>query len=1195
LQFGHDVAVDVVHGIKCYAHFPLPHKMLLRPTLHRMFGNTCARFRSILRCMTEVGVDDKYTARSGQVVMTGVQALVRLPLDQHRRDAAAGLHTATLVTGYRGSPLGGLDLAFARAGDLVTQHHVHFMNGVNEDLAATAIYGSQLANTLPDPKYDGVLGMWYGKGPGVDRSGDAFRHANIAGVGRNGGVLAVAGDDPSAKSSTVPSASEFALLDAQMPILYPSSVQEVLEYGLYGFAMSRASGAWVSLKIVTNVADAYSTVTIRPDLRIVRPNLELDGRPWAHTQNPVLVAPGSITSERELGEERMWAAREFLAVNPLNTVVTDPADAWLGIVSAGKAYRDLRDAMQALGLDDHALAALGVRLLKLGAIHPLEAGVVRHFARGLREVLVVEEKRAFVELFLRDLLYGTADAPRIVGKRDEHGTALLPAHGELDAATVTRVLRARLLQRVSPDRLAPEPAGTAPRRLIPLTAGDARTPYFCSGCPHNRSTVVPEGSIAHGSVGCSTMAIWMDRGNENIVQMGGEGIQWVGAAPFTNTPHLFQNMGDGTFLHSGSLALRQAVAAGTNVTYKLLYNAAVAMTGGQAHDAEMSMPDIVRALQAEGVARVLVVSDDPKRHRRGLPKGVQAWHRDRVIEAQETLRAIPGVTVMVYDQPCAAELRRKRKRGLAPTPTHRIMINEAVCEGCGDCGAKSNCLSVQPVDTLLGRKTRIHQESCNLDASCTLGHCPAFVRITPKRGTQRTAPARPTLGNDLPEPARRVGTDVGILLAGIGGTGVVTVSQVLGMAARLSGTWSTGLDQTGLAQKGGSVISHVRLSAAPIEGGNLIGRAGTDVLLAFDPVAAAQDVNLARLDASRTVAVVNTAISPTGPMVRDVHAAAPDSQSLLARLGEATLAHSLVAIDAEHLSNALFGDHLMTNVILLGAAYQSGLLPLTAAAIEQAIEVNGAAVSTNLAAFRAGRAAVATPDAVHAAVQGSRHDTAGQPDLVQFCIDNLTAYQSAALAERFRSEVALVAAAEPAGRTELTTTVARNLHHLLAVKDEYEVARLHRSPQFLAAVEQQFGKGARIEYLLQPPGLRRFGLRGKVALRRTAAPAFGALRALKRTRGTVLDVFGRSAHRRLERGLAAEYLAQVHEALEVLRDQPHRYHDVVALLALADGVRGFDHVKERNVAEWRAASAATASGLRRATVPHGNPDTDTTD
>ncbi|MEY4175008.1 MAG: hypothetical protein RI900_2173 [Actinomycetota bacterium] len=1143
--------------------------------------------------MAEVGVDDKYTVRSGQVVMTGVQALVRLPFDQHRRDAAAGLRTATLVTGYRGSPLGGLDLAFAKAAELTAQHHVRFLNGVNEDLAATAIFGSQLANSLPDPKYDGVLGMWYGKGPGVDRSGDAFRHANIAGVGRNGGVLAVAGDDPSAKSSTVPSASEFALLDAQMPILYPSSVQEVLEYGLYGFAMSRVSGAWVSLKIVTNVADAYSTVTIRPDLAIVRPTLEIDGRPWAHTQNPVLVAPGSIASERELGDERMWAAREFIAANDLNVLVSDPADAWLGIVSAGKAYRDLRDALDALGLDDTALASLGVRLLKLGAIHPLEPGVVRRFARGLQEVLVVEEKRAFVELFLRDLLYGTTDAPRIVGKRDQHGQALLPAHGELDAHTVRRVLRARLLQRVSPERLAPEPAGTGPRRLIPLSTGDARTPYFCSGCPHNRSTVVPEGSIAHGSVGCSTMAIWMDRHNENIVQMGGEGIQWVGAAPFTNTPHLFQNMGDGTFLHSGSLAVRQAVAAGTNVTYKLLYNAAVAMTGGQAHDAEMSMAGIVRSLLAEGVARVIVVSDDPKRHRRELPKGVQAWHRDRVIEAQETLRDTPGVTVMVYDQPCAAELRRKRKRGLAPTPTHRIMINEAVCEGCGDCGAQSNCLSVQPVDTLLGRKTRIHQESCNLDASCTLGHCPAFVRITPKKGSRPTSQQRPALGAELPEPVRRVGPQVDLLLAGIGGTGVVTVSQVLGMAARLSGMWSTGLDQTGLAQKGGSVISHVRLSSEPIDGGNLIGNGGTDVLLAFDPVAAAQDVNLARLDATRTIAVVNTSISPTGPMVRDVKAARPDALSLQTRLQEATLTDSMVRIDAEHLSNVLFGDHLMANIIVLGAAYQSGLLPLTAAAVEQAIEVNGAAVSTNKAAFRAGRAAVATPDEVEAAVRAAQPRAATKPDLVQFCADDLAAYQSKALADRFLQEVAAVAAAEPAGRTELTTTVARNLHHLLAVKDEYEVARLHQSPEFRRSVREQFGEGAKVEYLLQPPGLRRFGLQRKIGLRRTAPVAFGSLRALRRTRGTLLDLFGHSAHRRLERGLADEYRQQVATALELLAADPGRYDAVVALLGLADGVRGFDHVKERNIADWRSASAASLAGFSAGGAPLENLDSHT--
>jgi indolepyruvate ferredoxin oxidoreductase len=1126
--------------------------------------------------MPAVSLDDKYTALSGEVVMSGIQALVRLPLDQNRRDRAAGLRTATLVSGYRGSPLGGLDMAFGRAGSLLAEHDVRFMAGVNEDLAATAVYGSQLAHTYPNPRYDGVLGMWYGKGPGVDRSGDAFRHANVTGAGRHGGVLAVAGDDPSAKSSTVASASEFALLDAGMPVLYPGTVQEVLELGLAGWALSRFSGSWVGLKVVTNVADAFSTVELRSIASFATPEVIVGGQPWQHVQNSQLLAPHSIEQEREMHEGRTAAVRAFLGANDVNRVLADPDDAWLGIVAAGKTYRDVLDALAALGLDLVGAAALGVRVLQLGAIHPLEPGIVHRFARGLDEIVVVEEKRAFVELFLREALYGTANAPRIVGKHDEHGQPLLPGHGELDADRIRPVLRSRLAARIGDERLRPEPAVAAPRRLIPLAAGESRTPYFCSGCPHNRSTIVPDGSIANGAVGCSTMAMWMDHNTDNIVQMGGEGAHWIGAAPFTDTPHIFQNMGDGTFLHSGSLAIRQAVAAGTTVTYKLLYNAAVAMTGGQAHDADLPFGDIVRSLLAEGVARVLVVSDDPESRRDELPDTVDAWHRDRVVEAQQVLRDVAGVTVMVYDQACAADLRRKRKRGLAPTPQRRIMINEAVCEGCGDCGAVSNCLSVQPVETIFGRKTRIHQASCNFDETCTKGHCPA-----------------------LPEPVRQVGSTVALLMTGVGGTGVVTVNQILGVAARLAGLYSTALDQTGLAQKGGSVVSHVRLSGTPIEGGNLIGRGGADVLLAFDPITAAQEVNLARLDPLRTHAAVNRAITPTGPQVRDVHAPAPSSSSLLDRLAASTRTDTWVTLDAEALSEAMFDDQSSANVIMLGAAFQAGLLPIDAESIEQAIQLNGAAVATNIAAFRAGRAAVATPDTPTIAPARTRRAAPSVPtrlamkldavpaavrELVEACVANLVGYQHAAYAESFLADVLRVAAAEPADRSELTAAAARHLHHLMAYKDEYEVARLHRAASFAAAVEEEFGPDAAVRFLLQPPALRRFGVHRKIALRRSARLSFAALAAARRLRGTPLDVFGRSAHRRLERGLADEYRAHIEAALQHLAAAPTEHHHeayerAVALLALADQVRGFDHIKERNVEAWRAAAATALDAL----------------
>jgi len=1161
--------------------------------------------------MAEVTLDDKYSVVEGDVVMSGIQALVRVPLDQHRRDRAAGLRTATYVSGYRGSPLGGFDLALERAKALLDEHHVTFVPAVNEDLAATAVYGSQLAATFPNPRYDGVLGMWYGKGPGVDRTGDAFRHGNVAGIGRNGGVLAVAGDDPGAKSSTVASASEFALLDAGMPALYPGTVGEVLEFGLLGFALSRFCGSWVGMKVVTNVADGFSTVRLAPPPPLVLPDLEIGGRPWTPVQNPKLLAPWSVEQEREMHEGRDLAAREFIAANGVNRLVADSPDAWIGIVSAGKTFRDVLDALDGIGIDLPTAASLGIRVLQLGAIHPLEPGLVRRFARRLDEIVVVEEKRAFVELFLRDALYGAPDAPRIVGKRDERGEILLPGYGELDADRIRPVLRARLSQRIAAERLRPERTAGHRRPLIPLAAGEARTPYFCSGCPHNRSTVVPDGSLANGAVGCSTMAMWMDRRTENIVQMGGEGVHWVGAAPFSDTPHLIQNMGDGTFLHSGSLAIRQAVAARTNITYKLLYNGAVAMTGGQRHDADLPLGSIVQLLLAEGVARVLVVSDDPDRRRAELPAGVECWDRDRVIEAQEALRVVPGVTVMVYDQACAADLRRKRKRGLVETPKHRIIINEAVCEGCGDCGAVSNCLSVQPVDTILGRRTRIHQASCNLDETCTTGNCPAFVKVIPTATKRRPVALGSLELESLPEPRMQVGRSVDLLMTGVGGTGVVTVNQVLGVAARLAGYHSAALDQTGLAQKGGSVVSHLRVSPDPIAGGNLVGRGGADVLLAFDPVTAAQDVNLARCDAGRTFAVVNRSVSPTGPQVRDVHASGPSSERLVVRIASVTRDDGGLSFDADSISEALFHDHMPGNAIVLGAAYQCGLVPIPASAIERAFELNGAAVATNIAAFRVGRAAVARPAAVAALVApGSPPPRLAEPalpddlrrrvnteipegarDLVAYCAADLGGYQSVRLARSYLDEIASLAKYEPDDRCELTVTVARELHHFIAYKDEYEVARLHRSAAFTRTVDREFGDGSTSSFLLQPPTLKRFGFDRKIALRRSAGAAFAALSAAKRVRGTWLDVFGHTAHRRMERGLADEYRSQLTTALTHLEstgagDCDAAYERVVTLLGLAGRVRGFDEVKERNVDTWRTESAAALERLEQATADH---------
>ncbi|MBI4608777.1 MAG: indolepyruvate ferredoxin oxidoreductase family protein, partial [Candidatus Rokubacteria bacterium] len=700
-------------------------------------------------------LEAKYRQEEGVVFLSGIQALVRLPLDQHRADKRRGLNTATLISGYRGSPLGGLDILLERNRDLLREHHVVFISGLNEDLGATAVFGSQLANLFPRPRYDGVLGMWYGKGPGVDRSGDIFKHANFAGVGRYGGVLALAGDDPLSKSSTLPIHSEVAFYDALFPVLFPGSIQEILDLGRLGFELSRYSGLWVGFKIVTDMADGVGTAEVAPDRVVIAdPGFTYDGRPWQHSQTPMLLPPFGLELEREIHYGRLEAAKAFAASHPVNRITIATPEAWLGIVAAGKTYYDLREALLELGLDDETLRRHGIRLLKIGMLFPMESGVVREFAHGLEEILVVEEKRAFVELFIRDVLYNQANHPRVVGKQDVEGRPLVPANGELDADRIAQIVASRLERRVHLDSVTARVALLEALRERPAPLTLTRLPYFCSGCPHNRSTVVPEGSMAGGGIGCHGMVLAMNRNTFGITHMGGEGVQWVGAAPFTGTPHLFQNLGDGTLFHSGSLAIRQAVAAGANVTYKILYNSAVAMTGGQDAAGAMPVPELTRALTAEGVRRVIVMTDEPEKYPRPTrwAGGVEVWHRDRLDEAQRRLRDTAGVTVLIYDQHCAAEKRRLRKRGRLADPGRRVLVNEAVCEGCGDCGQKSNCVSVQPVETEFGRKTQVHQSSCNKDYSCLDGDCPSFVTFTP-RGAAATRPRRHvTVDVPLPEP-----------------------------------------------------------------------------------------------------------------------------------------------------------------------------------------------------------------------------------------------------------------------------------------------------------------------------------------------------------------------------------------------------------------------------------------------------------
>jgi indolepyruvate ferredoxin oxidoreductase len=1143
-------------------------------------------------------LDAKYRQDTGVIFLSGIQALVRLPLDQHRADRRRGLNTATLISGYRGSPLGGLDLTLERNPDLLREHNVVFISGVNEDLGATAIYGSQLVNLFPRPKYDGVLGMWYGKGPGVDRTGDIFKHANYAGVSRHGGVLALGGDDPLSKSSTIPSHSEVAFYDALMPVLFPGTIQEILDLGRLGFELSRYSGLWVGFKIVTNVADEVGTAEVAPErVVIVDPGFMDDGRPWQQRQNPLLMPPWGLETEREIHYGRLEAAKAFAAAHRLNRVTLDTPDAWLGIAAPGKTYYDLREALRELGLDDAALRRYGIRLMKIGMLFPMEPTSVREFARGLEELLVVEEKRAFAELFIRDILYNQAERPRVTGKHDLEGRPLVPADAELDADRIAEIVASRLERKVHLDSITARVALLEALRQRPAPTTLARQPYFCSGCPHNRSTVLPDGSIASAGIGCHGMALLMDRKTMGLTQMGGEGAQWVGMAPFTETPHLFQNLGDGTLFHSGSLAIRQAVAAGVNITYKILYNSAVAMTGGQDAAGAMPVPELTRSLHAEGVKRIIVMTDEPDKYPKNVQwaPGVEVWDRERLDEVQRLLRDIPGVTALVYDQRCAAEKRRLRKRGKLPDPALRVFINEAVCEGCGDCGVKSNCLSVHPVETEFGRKTQIHQSSCNKDYSCLQGDCPSFLTVVPVGEPRKKARQGFTVERDLPAPARRVPRDANVFMMGIGGTGVVTVNQILGTAALLDGKQIRGLDQTGLSQKGGPVVSHLKIFDVAPEVSNKVAAGEVDCYLGFDILVATSPQNLDHARPDKTLAVVSTSQVPTGAMVTHTDVEFPESNGLITAINRFTRKDENVFLDAIGLAEMLFDDHMAANMIVLGAAYQAGAIPVSAPAIEEAIVLNGVSVQMNTQAFRAGRLLVADPAWVGTlkrrrvgAVEAARALTAEARRLVdsvgaagellrllEIRVPELCAYQSAAYAREYVDVVKRVRDAEAravGGETRLGEGVARHLFKLMAYKDEYEVARLHLKNDVATALASEFPGGVRLQYNLHPPMLRALGWTTKIRFGTWFDGVFKLLCAMKGLRGTVLDPFGRAEVRRVERQLIAEYRGLIEKALVGLSAES--YERAVTLANLPDAIRGYEEIKLRSVRRFRDAVRA---------------------
>lgn len=1121
---------------------------------------------------------DRFRLEEGTVFLSGVQAVARLPVDQLRRDRRFGLTTAAFASGYQGSPVGMFTEELRRASSTVDDLPIVIRPAVNEELAATAVMGSQLAMTLDDASYDGVVGIWYGKGPGFDRSSDAVRHAVFAGTSMHGGVVAVVGDDPAAKSSTLPSSSDATMVDLHMPVLFPGDVQEALDLARHGVALSRSCGLWAGLKLVTAVADGTGTVEVHPDrVQAIAPVVDVNGHPFRPHPNGRLITPHTIDMEREFQEVRWPLARRYGVDNQLNRVVVHTADDWIGIAAGGHTFHEVREALRVIGLaTDDDLRAAGVRLFQLLMPVPLDPQQARDFASGLDEVIVVEEKNPTLEQTLTSSLYGGTHHPRVVGRRDEHGQLLVPGHGTLDVDTLIAPLHARLSARLA-DRLRPLHELIEPKRArIPLTVN--RAPFYCSGCPHNRSTRADPDTLVGGGIGCHAMVALMDPDRVGdlvgLTCMGSEGAQWIGMAPFVGRNHIVQNLGDGTFFHSGSLAVRAAVAAGIDITYKLLYNGTVAMTGGQEPEGQMSVPDVAELLLVEGVSRVIVTSDDPHRHpASSFPAGVDVWDRGRFDEAQRVLADVRGVTVLIHDQACAAETRRGRSRGTIATPGFRVVINERVCEGCGDCGDKSNCLSVQPVDTEWGRKTRIHQTSCNFDFSCLQGDCPSFATVTVEPDNAAATRARPTPPIDLADPHDPIvdPADFTVRLTGIGGTGVVTVSQIVGTAAMLAGRHVRGLDQTGLSQKAGPVVSDLRIGSDEAATTNHGGVSGIDCLLGFDLLVAASDSNLSGARQHRTVVIASTDAVPTGQMVTNPGIAPPPASVLLDRVEQVTRADVNRYLDAAALSLGLLGSTTTANILLLGAALQAGAIPVPPDAVEEAITLNGVAVESNLAALRWGRAWVDDPAAVECAANLEPTPPRETLDeLIERLAADLVGYQSASYAQRFRMVVADARTAEQAvapDATGYTAAVARNLHKLMAYKDEYEVARLLLEDAARAGYEAVGGASTTVTYHLHPPMLRALGLDRKLKLRRTAAPTMRALRFGKRLRGTPLDPFRWADVRRVERAMVPEYIAAVRTLNRRLA--PANLDASTEIASLPDQVRGYEDLKLRRAAAYR--------------------------
>ena len=1148
-----------------------------------------------------VSLDDKYDLAQTSVLVTGYQALIRACLMQHARDRAAGLKTAGYVTGYRGSPLGGLDQQFMRAARQLSQADVKFQAGLNEDLAATALWGTQQAELRGEGTFDGVFGMWYGKGPGVDRSGDVFRHANLAGSAKNGGVLALMGDDHTAESSTTAHQSEFHFVDVMMPILNPAGVQEIIDYALYGWAMSRYTGAWAALKCMHETVE--STGVADGSLERVKIVIPTDFAMPPGGLNIRLV-DSFLAQEARLHDFKRDAMLAFVRANKLNKIVTSGGrNPKIGVITTGKAYLDVRQALDELGIDEIKCNDLGLRLFKVGCVWPIGRAELAEFAQGLDLVIVVEEKRSLIEVQVREELYGSATQPVCIGKKDEHGNWLFPVKGALDPNDVAICIGERLLRYGGNEELAANVARlkSAQRAMAETTDVAQRIPYFCSGCPHNTSTRVPEGSRAYAGIGCHYMSQWMDRKTLGYTQMGGEGANWIGEAPFSKRDHVFQNLGDGTYNHSGYLAIRAAIASGVTMTYKILFNDAVAMTGGQANDGGLTVPQIARQVAAEGAKPIVVVTDEPWKYPNNTdwPPGLTVRHRDELDAIQRELATKPGVSILIYDQTCAAEKRRRRKRGTFPDPDKRVVINDLVCEGCGDCGVKSNCVSVQPLATEWGRKRTIDQSSCNKDYSCIKGFCPSFVVVHGAKLKKGESVAEPADWPALPEPRLPLTNHpYSIIVTGIGGTGIVTIGGIVSMAAHLEGKGAGVIDMAGLAQKGGAVYSHIRIANTPDDIHAIRVAAGSaDLVLGGDSVVAGNKKVLSAIKAGHTRVVINTVEFLPGDFTRNADYSLP-TERLKRAITTAAGPEQSNFVDASRLATALLGQSIGANMFMLGYAYQAGALPLSAEAIEKAIEMNGEAVAMNIAAFRYGRRAAVDPAKLEALVKpapeladNSLKLSQSFGETVERRVAFLTAYQNARYARHYRGWVEKIQSAEATkapGECALSEAVARYLFKLMAYKDEYEVARLYTDTSFVERVRSTFdGDNLRFEFLMAPPLFaRRDKITGepkKVSFGPWFLGALGVLKKFKVLRGTPLDPFGYTAERRAERKLIVEYEKLLADVAEHLT--PGNYNSAVALAALPEKIRGYGPVKQRHLGIVKAEEVGLYEHFRAGSAP----------